>query len=37
MKVKTGMTDIPYAIEDTRLLADFGYGLSDKEQVAGNR
>jgi hypothetical protein len=35
MKVKTGMTDIPYAIEDARLLANFGYALSDKERGPG--
>jgi hypothetical protein len=35
MKVKTGMTDIPYAIEDARLPADFGYNLSGRERGLG--
>jgi hypothetical protein len=35
MKVKTSMSDIPYAIEDARLLADFGYNLSDQERGLG--
>jgi hypothetical protein len=29
------MTDIPYAIEDARLLADFGYNLSEQERELG--
>jgi hypothetical protein len=35
MKVKTSMTDIPYAIEDAQLLADFGCTLSDRERGLG--
>jgi hypothetical protein len=35
MKVKTSMTDIPYAIEDAQVLADFGYTLSDRERGLG--
>jgi hypothetical protein len=35
MKVKTSVTDIPYAIEDARLPADFGYNLSDQERGQG--
>jgi hypothetical protein len=35
MKVKTSVTDIPYAIEDARLPADFGYNLSDQKRGLG--
>jgi hypothetical protein len=35
MKVKSSMTDIPYAIEDAQVLADFGYTLSDRERGLG--
>jgi hypothetical protein len=35
MKVKTSMTDIPYAIEDGQLLAEMGYALSDRERGLG--
>jgi hypothetical protein len=35
LKVKTRMTDIPYAIEEAQLLVDFGYTLRDQERGLG--
>lgn len=36
MKVKTSMSDIPYAIEDADLLARLGWDLSDRAGGIGN-
>jgi hypothetical protein len=36
MKVKTSMSDIPYAIEDAALLARLGWNLSDRAGGIGN-
>ncbi len=34
MKVKTSLTDIPYAIQDHRVLAELGYAIIDDEGLA---
>jgi hypothetical protein len=36
MKVKTSMSDIPYALEDAALLARLGWNLSDREGGVGD-